>query len=320
MTAIFRHLKLLLLWLPASIAAAAPIAYSVNSDAPDGDSLYQIDLGTGQETLIGQLQSLGVVRSDTEGLAIDRYGVLWGVDDESQKLFPINTSNGSVEYEAEVGINGIGTLSGNDFGMTFTCSGDLYVTSVSTHSLYRLSLDGTATLIGSVGALGANISAIAAWGSPTKLYALGNGLISEGGPTDNRSLFTIDLDTGVAHPVGTVGPAVADYYQAGLSFDSEGTLWAITDRRGAEQTFGSQILTLDTETGQATLHFTTTGVGYESLAVAAPGGCSIDPGIPIDGFGDPNQIPTLGGIGKALAALALLALGWVTLRRRMARR
>lgn len=316
MTAIIRHLKLLLFWLPASIAAAAPVGYSVNSDAPDGDSLYQIDLGTGQETLIGKLQSLGVVRSDTEGLAIDPTGVLWGVDDESQKLFPINTGDGAVEYQSEVGIIGIGTLSGNDFGMTFTCSGDAYVTSVATHSLYRISMNGTATLIGSVGALGANISAIAAWGSPPKLYALGNGLISEGGPQDNRTLYSIDLNTGVAEPIGPVGPAVADYYQAGLSFDSEGTLWAITDRRGAEQTFGSQILTLDTQTGLATLHFTTTGVGYESLAVAAPGGCSIDPGAPAD---EPDRIPTLGTIGKILTALVLLVIGWVSLRSRMAR-
>jgi hypothetical protein len=294
--------------LATASAAAAPVGYSVNSDEPLGDSLYVIDLTSGEATFIGEVLSpLGVTRTDVEGLAFDPGGTLWAVDDESGMLFPVSQSTGLVQADQEAAITGIGATQRNDFGMTFTCTGELFVTSVENQSLYSLALNGVATLKGS---LGARISSLAAYGNPARLYGLGNGLISEGGPQDNRSLYEIDPETGHATLIGPIGDHVADYFEAGLSFSEDGLLWAITDRRTADQALGSQILLLDTETGMATHVSTTTVSGFESLAVAPPGGCEQNPAtreLPI--------IPALGAYGMLLAFLVLLVTGMTALSR-----
>lgn len=299
----------------ASTVEAAPIGYSVNSDEPEGDKLHEVDLATGVAVPVGA--GLSLSRTDVEGLAFDNQGVLWGVDDESLRLFPIDTGTGQGLVGSEVGITGLNSLSGNDFGLTFTCEGDLYVTSVSSQTLYRLSLNGAAVPVGGTGQLGANISAIAAWGHPARLYGLGNGLLSESGPVDNRSLYEIDLVTGQAKVIGPMGDAVADYLQAGLSFDDNGTLWAITDRRFFESPQGSQVLTLDLSSGAATVQSTTTVTGFESLAVAEPGGCQGEPPSPFAHIGSVNSVPTLDALGRAVAVLVLLLAGAIILRRRM---
>lgn len=290
--------------LPVAAAMAAPIGYSVNSDEPSGDRLHSIDLATGNATPIGIVQSGGITRLDVEGLAFDAAGVLWGVDDESLKLFPINLGNGQIASAQEVDITGLVMNVGNDFGMTFTCSGDLYVSSVSDQALYLLNLDGTATRIGS---LGANISSLAAIGNPARLYGLGNGLVSDSGPLDNRSLYEIDTQTGAASLIGEVGPAVADYLETGLSFDADGGLWALTDRRNLSGDMGSQVLRLDLETGLATAVATTTVTGFESLAIAPPGNCD---GSTVA----PENIPVLGASGKLIALLLLGLAGLAALR------
>ena len=62
------------LLMQSVVLLAAPSGYSVNSDEPDGDSLFVIDLANGKETAVGKVQSLGVTRSDIEGMAFDRFG------------------------------------------------------------------------------------------------------------------------------------------------------------------------------------------------------------------------------------------------------
>jgi hypothetical protein len=264
---------LLLVMLSASLAAA-PDGYSINSDSgsDDADSLYRIDLATGAETRIAKVQSLGQTRIDVEGLAFAGDGTLYGVDDSSMTLFPINTANGAVRTQDEVSIRGLPAGGGNDFGMTFGCDDRLYLSSVATNSLYQMDLDGTANLIGADGSLGHDISALAAWGNPVRLFGLSNGL-------DGGSLYQIDTSTGVATLIGTLGGQVAVYNESGLSFDDDGTLWAITDRRAVTGgPFVSQVLTIDTETGAARRVSTTIETGYESLAISIPRGCADDPG------------------------------------------
>ncbi len=303
-----------LLLLPVTTVMAAPMGYSVNSDEPMGDSLYRIDLATGSETKIGTtVQSAGTTRTDIEGLAFDRNNVLWGVDDESLKLFSIDTGTGLVNFQDEVTISGLGAVQGNDFGLTFTCRDELYVSTVSNQTLYRLGLDGAATAVGS---LGVNISAIAAYGNPVRLYGLGNGKLGEGNGLDNRSLYEIDTGTGAATPIGELGAAAGDYFEGGLSFDVDGTLWAITDRRTFEDELGSEVLTLDLETGAATLRSTTSVTGFESLAVAPPSGCDAEP----PPAGEPRYpqfegIPTLGDGGRLLAILLISLAAFLALRR-----
>jgi len=301
--------------LPLACAMAAPFGYSVNSDEPSGDSLYHIDLANGDATLIGKVQSGGTVRLDVEGLAFDNAGVLWGIDEESLRLFPISLADGQVVTPQEVSVTGLGApLGTNDFGMTFTCSGDLYVTTVGDQSLYHLGLDGAATKIGT---LGVNISSLAAIGNPARLFGLGNGLQTEVGPQDNRSLYEIDPLTGDTTLVGTLGGGASDYLQAGLSFDATGQLWAITDRSSLPGSQGSEILMLDVDTGLATLSATTTNIGFESLAVAQPGDCQ--PPVVQPPPGTPKayaSIPTLQAPGKLFAALLLALFGLAALRRR----
>ena len=319
-----RNILLMVISLFAINANGAPVAYSINSDSGDlahMDSLYSIDLATGADEKIGKLFDGIKDFIDTEGLAFAPDGTLWGIDDDSRILFPIDIDTGIVSFSKQVRVHGFPTLGGNDFGMTFGCDNILYVTSGRTGELHRVDLEGN---IESVGALGANISAIAAYGKPTQLYGLGNGQFQDGG-TDAPNLYSIDLTTGAADLVGALGSQAGGYTQGGLAFDEDGGLWAITDRsivNGSLVYEPSQILKLDTNTGQATLAGTTGAVGFESLAISPPSGCEEKvppppPPPPFDLEEGPQAIPSLGLIGQLLTILFLLLVGLPVLRSRL---
>ena len=251
------------------------MGYSINSDSGSGnsDSLYLIDLATGTENRIGIVQLPQAQLMDVEGLAFHPDGTLYGIDDQTLKMFPIDTNTGLIDQNNIISIDTDDlSVGSNDFGMTFDCDANLYITSVAENSLYHLDLDGDTQLIGSLGA-NINISALAAYGSPARLYGLGNG-IKDGDVKDSPSLFEIDLDNGTATEIGPLGSQVLDYTQGGLSFDSSGQLWAITDRTGLLDSGPSQIMRVNTSTGAASEIRETSEVGFESLAVAVPGGCA----------------------------------------------
>ena len=308
----------MLVSLFAISANGAPMAYSVNSDSGNTsteDSLYLIDLATGSDQRRGELNTGIETRRDTEGLAFAPDGVLWGIDDQSLTLFPISTVNGAISFQDEISLSGIPSGGQNDFGMTFSCDNSLYITSVITQTLYNLDLNGSSTTIGTTGALGVNISAIAAYGNPTKLYGLGNGLFQDG-QTDSPNLYSIDVSTGVATLIGPLGAAAGEYNQGGLAFDSDGTLWAITDRRIINNNIAdlpSQVLRIDVDTGAATLVSSTSEVGFESLAIAPPAACGTR-----GGFSNLTpRIPTLSTGGRLLAIFVLLLAGMGILHRRL---
>ncbi len=319
---------LMLVSLFAISANAASMAYSVNSDSGNisfQDSLYQINLDTGVETRIGELRTgspTDGTRIDTEGLAMAPGGILWGVDDESRTLFRI--SEGGFVQLPEMPLASfppqLQEFGGHDFGMTFSCDNTLYIVSVQTQTLHNLELDGSSEIIGATGALGQNISAIAAHSNPNLLYGLGNGTFKDGEP-DSPSLYRIDVNTGVASEIGPLGDAASDYDQAGLAFDDEGTLWAITDRRTINEEKAanapSEILRIDIGTGEATLAWTTSEIGFESLAIASPPACNTDQlrGEPIPLMGEP--IPTLSSTGRLLAVFIMMLIGMTVLRRRI---
>lgn len=259
--------------LSASLAAA-PIGYSINSDSGSSaaDGLYRIDLATGEDVRIGTVPPIGLPRIDIEGLAFSPNGTLYGVDDDTLQLFPIDTQTAAIVNDGDVSISGLPSGGSNDFGMTFACDGSLYITSVAEQSLYRMSLEGKAELIGS---LGYNISAVAAYGNPTRLYGLGNGL-DKNREIDSPSLFEIDPETGAATEIGPLGMGsqVGDYTEGGLSFDENGQLWAITDRAQLLTSFPSQVMKVDITTGAASEVKNTRERGFESLAVSVPQGCA----------------------------------------------
>ncbi len=262
----------LLTALSASVAAT-PFGYSINSDSGtnNADSLYLIDLATGAETRIGKvtLPFVQQVKLDVEGLAFAPDGTLYGVDDDSMTLFPLNIDTGQVQSTGEAFISVLPIGGGNDFGMTFACDGNLYVTSVAKESLYSLALDGVPQL---KGALGVKISALAAYGSPVRLYGLGNGLDGNGN-VDSPNLYEINPTTGAATLIGALGAAAGQYAEGGLAFDDSGQLWAILDSRQQFIPSPSQILKIDTGTGLASSAQNTSEIGYESLAISVPRGC-----------------------------------------------
>jgi len=265
-----------LLALAAPLLGAAPVGYSVNSDSgsDQADSLYRIDLGAGVETWIGPIRVSGEARIDVEGLAFAPDGTLYGIDDSSMTLFPINPETGLGRATDEVRLSDLPVGGSNDFGMTFACDGTLYVTSIKKGKLYRVALDGSTTPVGGEGSsLGANIGALAAWGDPVELYGLGNGLDADL-KEDDPKLFRIDATTGIATELGPLGALAEAYAEGGLAFDDGGQLWAITDRRSAiGAPLPSQTLRIDRVHGTALEAHTLGEAGFESLAITVPRGC-----------------------------------------------
>ena len=269
----FKILLLTLLTASSATLSAAPMGYSVNSDSgsdDDHDSLYLVDLATGGHQRIGTLTLDAITLLDVEGLAIHPDGQLHGVDDETLKLFPIlvGANSAVADTSADHTISGL-TRQFNDFGMTFDCDGNLYISSVKENKLY--SLDPATGASSEIGALDANISALAAYGKPAKLYGLGNGTLGENAAAVAR-LYEIDTSTGAANPIGPLGPAAGAYAEGGLAFDSDGQLWAITDRRPS--LLPSQVMRINTSTGTASDVLNTVEQGFESLAISAPQGCA----------------------------------------------
>ncbi len=259
--------------------SADPVGYSINSDSgsDDSDGLYLIDLATGAEIdRIGTVQTtLFNTRIDVEGLAIAPNDDLYGLDDDTLRLFRIDRSTALVDPLQDWGISELSS-GNNDFGMTFACDGNLYITSVAENSLYRLEFAGpdagTAHIIGSPGSLGVNISAIAAYGNPVRVYGLSNGTAGENA-TPVPKLYEIDISNGTAAEIGALGGSVGSYAEGGLAFDEFGQLWAITDRRPVFQP--SQVMRINTSTGLASDIQNTSEQGFESLAIGIPRGCEV---------------------------------------------
>jgi len=306
-----RFALLVLISLFAVSANGDPMAYSVNSDSWDeneinDDSLYSIDLNDSlSDERVGRLTLGAVTRIDTEGLAFAPDGKLWGLDDDSSTLFSIDTTFGTVNFEDNVPLVDFPSPSpnqGNDFGMTFGCDGTLYATSVLANKLYQLNLDSG---IGKpIGDLNADIIAIAAIGSPTRLFGLGDGL--------SPNLYSISVENGAAEPIGKGLINAREYSQGGLAFDRDGNLWAITDRRSIGDE-ASEVLSIDVDTGVATVASTTKEIGFESLAIDPPTACIANAEVE-DEYAAP--IPTLNRAGRLLSIFVLMLAGMLILRRR----
>lgn len=270
---------IILLTMVSTSLAAAPYGYSINSD--DGseqyhDGLYRIDLDTGEDTRVGTVLSNLQTRLDVEGLAFAPNGVLYGIDDETLRLFPIDPNTAKVDTENEVFLTGSDlTIKNNDFGLTFACDDELYATSVAKKALYRIELDGTVHLIGSTGV---NIVAIAAYGNnPVQLYGLGHG-------DGSANLYKINAGNGSIEETHALTGSFQPYTEGGLSFDDDGELWAITDRSLSLTPQASQILKINKSNGAVTVESSTSAVGFESLAVTVPRGCATGNGDEIANF------------------------------------
>jgi hypothetical protein len=302
------------LLLVHGMAWAQPSGFAVNSRGYGEDEdifvLWQVNLSSGQTERIGQTGFL-----DMEGLALAPDGTLYGADDESKTLVKVNTKSGFSQPVGNLRNNmGIALAQAMDFGMTFTCSGELLVSSDTQQSLFRASLeDGRLERIGAIGSLDAPITDIASWGDT--LYGIGQGLAGADGAftTDSPTLYRIDPTSATAESIGSLGEAVLPYANAGLAFDDTGTLWAITDRRAnGVPDIESEILRIDLETGRAEKSSDANQVGFESLAIAPPGGCE-----PLGGSApEPSLVPADNPVGLTILALLMLTASWWTLHLR----
>ncbi len=291
----------------AASVSAQPFGYSVNSDSRTADdasidNLYLIDLATGDATRIGPVGFL-----DVEGLAFNPEGTLFGADDESNSLLQLNIDTGAgVAVGGQANNLQLDPTQLFDFGLTFRCSDDQPILSSDNMQqllISDLSDNARATLIGGTSNVPITGLANLVTADGEQLYGLGSGT--------SPSLYLIDSETGAATEIGPLQNA-SPYSDAGLAFDEEGQLWAITDRTSiASETLPSQILRIDIETGTATVIAETID-GIESLAITAPN-CDAPDG---DTGGEPAfDVPALSSFGLIALMLALILLAGYHLRR-----
>ncbi|MGV6852152.1 MAG: Vgb family protein [bacterium] len=271
-----------------SLASEAVLGYAINSDADvNADKLYQITLTTGESHEIGPI---GLRYEDTEGLAFDANGELFAADDATDSLITINTANGLTESINTPFNNLMLNNDRGDYGLTFTCSGTLWLASDQEKKLFQVDPNtGETTEVASTGEVG--ITALASWAG--KLYGVS--------VDTQESLYSIDTETGEITSIGKLNTPT--FEDAGMAFDAQGQLWLITDGTHINTfEFGpSLIYRVDTETGAAEFVAETVG-GVESLAITSPGGC-------INGPGTVFEIPTMGSWGYLIMALAMLLSG-----------
>ncbi len=308
---------LLLLMLGSGFTVAEPLAWSVNSRGNEVDpqrvnALWRVNLLTGDAEYVGWTGFL-----DLEGLALHPDGTLYGADDESKTTVRVSRQSGFAQpIGGPLNLQNMGVpLTPNlDFGMAFDCEGQGYVVSDMTQTLFTVNLEtGLLTAVGPAGSLGAPITDIATRGS--QAFGIGVGTAGGGLPA-SPNLYAVDLDSATSTLIGPLGSEASQYNNAGLDFDAEGRLWAITDRRAvAGSDWPSEILRIDTATGQAT-RVAETVVGLESLAVSVPTGCGPDQGGGGSGADGPIPIPTLSKTALMLMALLLGLLAstrlWLT--------
>jgi len=220
----------------AMIAAASPAfatdGFAVNSDGDD--HLYRIVLETGAVTDLGP-----VGFADVEGLAFDRQGNLFGVDDITNELITIDSSTGAGTL-----VGPLGTAI-TDMGLDFNCSGSLFMATDSPASLFRINpATGAATLVGPQGVpvTGLGFDGVSMFGLT-------------GDNTDN--LVRMNLATGAATTIGPTGVSVSD---GGLAVAGDGTLWGFSDA-------GGPTLTFNKATGAATAVGAGLPAGFEGLAI-----------------------------------------------------
>lgn len=272
-------------------AAAQPLAYAVSFN-----TLYRIDLASGQTTLIG---STGF--NDVEGLALSPGGVLFGIVDSTKTLITIDpqsgrgTAVGSGTGNTGLTGQGVGQFDALDFGLAFTCDGRLWASSDTTRKLWQV--DPATGQAQSARDLGAQI---------TGLGASGDGLFGLGAQGD-EGLYRIDTGTGAATKIGPLA-ANLTFADGGLDFDAGGQLWAILDYRPPDDNRPSDIVRIDPDTGVASF-VSTTLPEMEGLAIASVQACR-GPG-PVSA--EHLAVPATGMASRILLALVMVLGGLATL-------
>ena len=283
-------------------AVAEPLAYAINSDSFSEslhDHVLRVDLATGAFEDIGPIRLGSAVAPflDAEGLALDPAGQLWAVDDGTKTFFRIDLDTVRAAIPgSQIGNLGLptGITAGLDLGLTFACDGSAFMSGEVSKTLYRIDpINGRATPVGAIGALGYKITDLAVYGD------LLIGLGSEG----DEGIYSIDRANGTALPIGDFS-ATARFNDGGIGFDTDGQLWAIVEEGGAVP---SRVYRIDLASGRETLINTSTP-GIESLALTPPQ-------CPVAAEPLPLEVPAIASTSVGMLILAVALLGILALTR-----
>jgi hypothetical protein len=309
--------------VPACLAAALLLAVStsaVRAATAYGEAfneLYRIDLGSGDADAIGDAGYVGRDPiTDITGLAYGPDGRLYAVSDTLKSLLTLDTSSGSASVVGSLGLAGQGDAGHNDaldFGMTFDCDGNLWLSSATTGKLWSVDRHSGATR--SVATLAHPVTGLAVRGAV---------LYGAGGRGDN-TFYRIDPATGEATAIGGFGADLDGIYvnSVALGFDAGGTLWAAINYNPPASDDGdlvewSDLATIDPATGAVEIQGDITGpsalryVGMKGLAIG-PLQCDATSGGSPAGPGAATGLPAL---SPWMLALLVLLLGAAGLRAR----
>lgn len=297
---------------PVSAAWAQSSAYIVAYD-----DLYRVNLGSRQATYVGSFGNYGNQPfGSLKGLAFNPNQTLYAISDSlAQKpLVTLDTATGAASFVASLNVGaGSGQFNSHDFGATFTCTGQMWVSSAATNRLWKVDASrGVTEQVGN--GTGATI---------TGLVARGETVYGAGG-RGNNNFYKINATTGVAELVGSFGiPNSTWIHSVSMSFDAQGVLWAVINyvppapgsNTAAEW---ADLARINRTTGAVTVLGPITGpdrlryVGVLGLA-AAPAPC---PGNPDGGgTGAPVTLPVRDPWALLALGLGLLAVAARRLRR-----
>lgn len=275
-------------------ASAGPIGYSVRSDVDR--KLYRIDMATGVATEVG---ATGF--SKIEGLAINAAGEIFGVNPSTAQLVKCLAATGQC--------TAVGTLTGLpqlqvNAGLTFASNGSLYLAMNAV--VYRVDPATAATA-----ALGGSGPALSGLAGVAPTTACPSGLFGMGGNGDRGKFYCINVNTGAATLLGTLGTSPLD---VGLDGDPvTGLVWGISNDEPG-QVFAVDPATLSvTNVNTVTLAGKAIG-GFESLAISRTGTAGTgDPVIEPAAAAIPD-IPTLSQWSLMLLALLLPLVALAAIR------
>ncbi|MFW5927133.1 MAG: hypothetical protein ACOCSR_03700, partial [Wenzhouxiangella sp.] len=223
LTPLSRSVLLVVVLTASGASWAQPYGYSINSRGYSTDdslvqALWRIDLATGEESYVGWTGRGDYI--DIEGLASNAENELYGVDDSTHTLVRIGTETGNAAAVGGSASNmGIPLGQSMDFGLTFTCSGEMLVSAAGSGELYRGDPEtGRLELLGSLGVPIVDMAAIG-----DRIYGIGKGTDRDGDPV-TPNLYRIDPEGPAAELIGALGSEASAYNQAGLAADAEGKL------------------------------------------------------------------------------------------------
>lgn len=226
----------------APAAAAPSLAY-----AEAFDTLYRVDLANGTASRIGSNGRIGRdVVNDVTGLSLSAGGSLYAVSDTLKLLVRLDKDTGAATAVGSLGLagQGVGQYDSLDFGMAFGCDGGLWLSSATTGKLWSVDpATAEATLVGSTGH---TITGL----------AVRDGVLYGAGTRNDNFLYRIDMRTGEAHAIGSYGAGVPGWINSiSMSFDAEGTLWAVLnyippEPGTSEYPDWSDLATIDPRTGE----------------------------------------------------------------------